>query len=83
MLKKLLLIFGLIKEFKSILQILTAHLLIAYYSAGQCREDRLAEENFPLETTDLTEDIKYKWMGIMHFLVPNVFANSSTLNFYY
>lgn len=72
MLKKLLLIFGLIKESKSILQILTAHLLIAYYSARQCREDRLAEENFPLEATDLIEEIKYRLMGILHSLVPNI-----------
>lgn len=78
MLKKLLLIFGLIKEFKSILRILTAHLLMAYYSARQCREDRLAEENFHLEATDLIEEIKYRLMGILHHWYP-MFSNSSRL----
>lgn len=60
MLKKLLLIFGLIKELKSILQILIAHSLIAYNSARQYREGRLEQENFLLEATDLPEEITYR-----------------------
>lgn len=72
MFKKLLLKFGLIKGFKSVLQILIAHLLIAYSSAGQCREDRLEEGHFPLETTDLTEEIKYRLTGILHPSIPSV-----------
>lgn len=72
MLKKLLLIFGLVKGFKSILQRLIAYLLIAYYSSRQCREDRLEEENFILEAIDLTEETEYRLTGILQSLVLSV-----------